>query len=58
MEKIKHFFESEQGKDILIVSIVILVGLGSFELGRLSKKNPSDGLKIEYTDKNTDITDS
>jgi len=52
MEKIKqgikNFLESEKGKDILVVTIVILVGLGSFELGRLSKENSSSGLKIEY----------
>ena len=47
MEKIKQFLESDKGKDILIVIIIILVGLGSFELGRLSKNTPS-GLKIEY----------
>ena len=56
MEKIKQFInqilESEKGKDILIVIIVILVGLGSFELGRLSKENNSTGLKIDYTDQN------
>ncbi|MFA6520273.1 MAG: Ada metal-binding domain-containing protein [Candidatus Paceibacterota bacterium] len=50
MEKIKQFITSEKGKDILIVLIVILVGLGSFELGRLSKQNDTSGLKIEYTD--------
>ena len=44
MEKIKRFWESEQGKDILIVIIVILVGLGSFELGRLSKESAQGGL--------------
>ena len=48
MEKIKHFLESEKGKDILVVIIVILVGLASFELGRLSKENTSNGVKIEY----------
>jgi len=52
MEKIKptieNWIESEKGKDILIVIIVILVGLGSFELGRLSKENGSSGIKIEY----------
>lgn len=47
MEKIKRFIESEAGKDILIIFIVILVGLGSFELGRLSKQG-SGGIKIEY----------
>lgn len=54
MEKIKQFFnetiQSEKGKDILIVIIVILVGLGSFELGRLSKEATSEGIKIEYLD--------
>lgn len=53
MEKIKSFIESEKGKDILIVIIVIMVGLGSFELGRLSKETTSGGLKIEYPDQNT-----
>ena len=48
MQKIKQFIESEQGKDILTVLIVILVGVGSFELGRLSKNNPNSGIKIEY----------
>ncbi|MFA6301290.1 MAG: Ada metal-binding domain-containing protein [Candidatus Paceibacterota bacterium] len=48
MEKIKHFIEGEKGKDILVVIIVILVGLGSFELGRLSRENSSGGLKIDY----------
>src|SRR3989344_6311485 len=51
MEKIKEFLESDKGKDIMIVTIVILVGLGSFELGRLSKEgNGSGGVKIEYTE--------
>ncbi|MDP9249551.1 MAG: hypothetical protein M3M85_03535 [bacterium] len=50
MGKIKGFIESEKGKDILVVLIVILVGLGSFELGRLSKGNQSGGITIEYTD--------
>jgi len=47
MEKIKQFIESDRGKDTLTVIIVILVGLGAFELGRLSK-NTSSGIKIEY----------
>lgn len=47
---VKQFLDSEKGKDILIVTIVILVGLGSFQLGRLSKENSSEGLKLEYTD--------
>ncbi|MBI2630942.1 hypothetical protein HYW73_01855 [Candidatus Nomurabacteria bacterium] len=48
MEKIKQFVESDRGKDIFTVMIVILVGFGSFELGRLSKENSSSGIKIEY----------
>jgi hypothetical protein len=48
MEKIKQFIESEKGKDVMIVIIVILVGLGSFELGRLSKTDQTTGIKIEY----------
>jgi len=56
MEKIKsnvtNWIESEQGKDILTVIIVILVGLGSFELGRLSKGNDSSGIRVEYPSEN------
>ena len=52
MEKIKQFILSEKGKDILTVIIVILVGLGSFELGRLSKESSSSGIKIDYADQN------
>ena len=52
MKKIKHFIESEKGKDIIVVLIVIMVGLGSFELGRLSKENDLQGIKIEYSDPN------
>jgi hypothetical protein len=48
MEKIKHFIESDKGKDFLVVFIVILVGIFSFELGRVSKAGKSEGLKIEY----------
>jgi hypothetical protein len=48
MSKIKQFFGSDKGKDILVILIVILVGVGSFELGRLSKKADSSGIKIEY----------
>jgi len=45
---VKQFLESDKGKDVLIVVIVILVGLSSFELGRLSKGSGSSGIKIEY----------
>lgn len=48
MEKIKLFLESDKGKDILVIIIIILVGLGSFELGRLSKNTSNSGIKIEY----------
>ena len=48
MGKIKQFVESDRGKDILTVLIVILVGLASFELGGLSKGGNSSGIKIEY----------
>lgn len=40
-----------RGKDILAILIVVLVGLGSFGLGRLSKNTintPDKELKIEY----------
>ncbi len=47
MGKIKLFLESDKGKDILVVIIVVLVGLGSFELGRLSKNSDNPGIKIE-----------
>jgi hypothetical protein len=56
MEKTKLFFNSEKGKDILIVIIVILVGLGSFELGRLSKEDDSQSLKINDSTQNSDNT--
>lgn len=46
MEKIKLFLESDNGKDIMVVIIVILVGLGSFELGRLSKETDNGNIKI------------
>jgi len=54
MEKIKYFIESEQGKNILIVLIVILVGLGSFELGRLSKNSENQGVRVEYSNQGAD----
>ncbi|PIR69134.1 hypothetical protein COX93_03080 [Candidatus Nomurabacteria bacterium CG_4_10_14_0_2_um_filter_30_12] len=62
MEKIKliitNFIESDKGKDILIISIIILVGLGSFELGRLSKEQTTKGLKIEYTGQEANVIGS
>ena len=51
MEKIKSFIDdkilSEKGKDILIILIVLLVGLGSFMLGRLSNKAQNGQFKVE-----------
>ena len=49
MQKIKQFIESEKGKDIMTVLIVILVGIVSFELGRLSKETNFPGIKILQT---------
>ncbi|MEK7060008.1 MAG: Ada metal-binding domain-containing protein [Patescibacteria group bacterium] len=57
MEKIKQFTESDKGKDILVIVIIILVGLGSFELGRLSK-NSSSSLKIEYPSQESNVLES
>ncbi len=57
MEKIKQFIESDKGKDILVVIIIILVGLGSFGLGRLSKNSDPD-LKIEYTGQEANVIES
>ena len=57
MEKIKltinNWIESEKGKDVLIVAIIILTGLGAFELGRLSKENANSGIKILSTPSQT-----
>lgn len=47
MEKIKYFLESDKGKDLLTIIILVLVGLGSFGLGRLSKSE-KPGLKIDF----------
>lgn len=53
MEKIKQFIENEKGKNVLTVMLIVLVGLGSFELGRLSKMSQSTEIKIQYPDKVT-----
>ena len=49
MQKIKLFLESEKGKDIMTIAIVILVGISSFFLGRLSNQTSTSGLNIENT---------
>src|SRR3989338_3853881 len=58
MGKIKQFIESDRGKDILTILILILVGLGSFELGRLSEDSQNSGIKAEYSTQNTNIVSS
>lgn len=60
MQKIKHFLESEKGKNLLIIFIVILVGLGSFGLGRLSKSQEDRKLEVLYENlpQNTSVTTS
>jgi Metal binding domain of Ada len=55
MEKIKYFIESDKGKDILTVLIIILVGLGSFGLGRLSKNVPKEPLRVIYEGEEVNI---
>lgn len=52
MQKIKHFIESEKGKNLFIIFIVILVGLGSFSLGRISKNEENKEIKLLYQDLN------
>jgi hypothetical protein len=56
MEKIKSFIESEKGKDLMIVLVVILVGIISFYLGRLSTEEAKDGLKIDTNPSNEQIS--
>jgi hypothetical protein len=62
MEKIKpfltHCIETDKGKDILVIIIIILVGLGSFELGRLSKNDTTNGIKIEYPNQEANVVSS
>jgi hypothetical protein len=58
MKKIKGFIDSNKGKDILTVLIVILVGLGSFQMGKLSQKNTIESPKIDFTGLNTNQTTS
>jgi len=58
MEKIKAWLQTDRGKDIMTVLIVVLVGLGSFELGRLSKESDSSGVKVEYPNQEANVTSS
>ena len=59
-QNIKYCIESEKGKDMMTVAIVILVGLGSFGLGRLSKNNNPEnvGVKIEYPAQEANVLDA
>ena len=57
-QKIKIGLESKTTKDILISLIVILVGFGSYGLGRLSKDNLNAGIKIEYPENQSIIETS
>lgn len=50
--------ESDNGKDLLTVFIIILVGLGSFGLGRLSNSPKNTGITVEYTNPPTLNTSS
>jgi hypothetical protein len=58
MEKIKHFLESEKGKNILIILVIILVGLGSFELGRMSVNKPLNDSKIDLISQEANVLKS
>ncbi len=55
MQKIKLFLESDIGKDILMVLIIVFVGIGSFGLGRISTPTPKTGLKIDFRAMEDDI---
>lgn len=47
MKKIKQFVESEQGKGVLSILVIILVAVGSFGLGRLSKDQVGPGIAVQ-----------
>jgi hypothetical protein len=55
MQKIKQFLSSEEGKDILIVLIILLVGLISFGLGRLSKNTEKGDIRLEYVPQEANV---
>lgn len=42
MEKIKQFIETDKGRDVATVFIIVLVSIGSFGLGRLSTNQSSE----------------
>jgi len=41
-----------------VVVIIVLVGLGSFQLGRLSKNTVNSGIKITYPDQEANAIES
>jgi len=52
--KIKEFLNSDKGKDLFIILIVILVAFGSFGLGRLSKvEEGKEPIEIIYPEDQT-----
>ncbi len=53
---VKQFLDSSKGKDILVVIIIVLTGMASFELGRLSKSDPEEGIRIEYPNQPTNLS--
>jgi hypothetical protein len=55
MEKIKQIFKNDQGKDIMIIIIVILMCLSSFGLGRLSKSTQNNEIKVIYPDQTANV---
>ena len=62
-QKIKTWLTSDVGQTISTISIIIIVGIGSFLLGRLSKSNLSEPnnatipINIAKNDQNSQITD-
>ncbi len=56
--RVKQFTKGDGGKNILTILIVILVGLGSFGLGRLSKDAQNAGISIKYPDQEANVISS
>ncbi|MEJ0002200.1 MAG: hypothetical protein WDN09_03450 [bacterium] len=55
MSKFKKFLDSEKGKNFFIILIVILVGTGSFGLGRLSKDESMAGITVTYPEQTGNV---
>jgi hypothetical protein len=62
MDKIKPIITnsigSDKGRNILTILVVILVGLGSFGLGRLSKDATNSGITIKYPNQEANALNS